>query len=382
MRRPGFRRSIFKYCYLGGHSLITRVILLTLLVVIGGNSDCFCAPELNVPHKPPLPDGSGLSWIQLDGGEWLGGKIISINDELKFKSKNLGVLQLELEKIDRIYTTRELSEINVDQVQLEDFRIVKDGLVRIRDRENFAKENLDTLQSLGKDSRYDTKKWRIKGTVGLNLVKGTTDQIDYNLRAHIQRRDEESRFVAEYLAFIAKEDNVLTEGNRRFSSHYDRFYGESYFFRPIVGSYFTDKFQNIDYRLTLGTGIGYSIIDNHDTEWGVVLGLSYQINQFESVQAGEQTREESPAVNLATDFETTLTSNIDFNLKYNFSLLSSAAGSFQHHLASVLSINISKYLNFDTSFYWDRTQEPVLDENGVSPDQDDFRLVFGVGTRY
>lgn len=362
--------------------MVTRIILLTLLVVIVAHSDCFSSPESDVPHKPPQPDDSGLTWIQLDGGEWLGGEIISINDEVTFESKNLGILQLELEKIDRIHTTRELSEFNVDPAQLGDFRIVKDGLVRIRDRENFGKENLDTLQSLDKDSRYDNKKWRIKGTVGLNLVKGTTDQIDYNLSARIQRRDEESRFVAKYLAFIAKEDNILTEGNRRFSSHYDRFFGKSYFFRPIVGSYFTDKFQNIDYRLSLGSGIGYSLLDNHDTEWGVVLGLSYQINQFESVQAGESASEGSPAINLASDFETALTRNIDFNLKYNFSLLSSASGSFQHHLASVLSINISKYLNFDTSFYWDRTQEPVLDEDGVSPDQDDFRLVFGVGARY
>jgi len=359
--------------------LVARVFF-AIFIVIAACSGAFSSPEQDV--RPPQLGDSDMSWVKLDGGEWVGGEIISMDDVLTFKSKNLGILQLEWEKVDRIYTKKELSAIKANQTQLEDFRIVKGGLVRIRDKENFTENKRDALQSLKKDNRHNARKWKVRGTIGLNVVKGTTDQIDYNLMARIQRRDKESRFVADYLAFIAKEDDILTEGNRRFSTHYDLFSGKNYFFRPIEASYFSDKFQNIDYRLALGTGLGYSILDNHDSEWGVVLGVSYQVNQFESVQAGEPTSDESPAVNFATDFETILTDNIDFKLKYNFNFLSSAAGSFQHHLASVLSINITKYLNFDTSFYWDRVEDPVLYEDGESPDQDDFRLVFGIGARY
>lgn len=356
--------------------MFVRIILFVFIIIIQSRTECYSVQKIDVLDRPPHIDGSGLSWVKLDGGEWLGGEIISIADGLKFRSKNLGILQLELEKVDCIYSTGDLSFLNLDKAQLAGFRIFKNGLVRISDT-----ANPDTNQ-LQYRSRDYSKKWGVKGGVGLNFVKGASEQIDYNLKVRIRRLDEESRFIAQYLAFIAKEDNILTEGNRRFTSHYDHIYSENIYFRLIDGSYFTDRFQNIDYRLSLGSGIGYSLIDTSEAEWGIVLGLSYQINEFDSVQAGEPTREETPAVTITTDFDKALTSNIDLSLKYNFSLLSSGAGSFQQQLASVLAINVSKYLSFNTSFYWDRTEAPTLDEDGVAPDKDDFRLVFGIGGQY
>jgi hypothetical protein len=94
--------------------LVTRVSFITYFLILAAYSDGFSSPELDVPHRPPHPDASGLSWVKLNGGEWIGGEIISMNDGLEFRSKNLGILQLEWEIVDRIYTTRKLSPFNTD----------------------------------------------------------------------------------------------------------------------------------------------------------------------------------------------------------------------------------------------------------------------------
>ena len=79
-----------------------------------------------------------------------------------------------------------------------------------------------------------------------------------------------------------------------FVGFYDTLLGKDYFFRPVIAKYFRDTFQNIDYRLTLGPGIGYILADSNEIEWDMVVGLAYQTTHFDNVEAGEDSRSSSP----------------------------------------------------------------------------------------
>ena len=44
-----------------------------------------------------------------------------------------------------------------------------------------------------------------------------------------------------------------------------------------------------------------------------------------------------------------------------------------------LEIEITKIIDLDVSLVWDRVQEPQSDAESIVPEQDDYRLVLGIG---
>jgi hypothetical protein len=44
-----------------------------------------------------------------------------------------------------------------------------------------------------------------------------------------------------------------------------------------------------------------------------------------------------------------------------------------------LEFELTRLLDFDITLVWDRIQDPRPDSDGVVPEQNDFRLTFGLG---
>jgi long-subunit fatty acid transport protein len=147
----------------------------------------------------------------------------------------------------------------------------------------------------------------------------------------------------------------------------------------MFAEYFKDRFSNIDNRITLGTGIGYNIIDTAKTEWDISPGLAYQYTQDVSVEAGEDIETSTPALVIGTIFETELTQKIDFNASYRFNIVNRDSGTYTHHVLAALEIELTERLDLDLSFIWDRIQDPKTAADGSVPEQDDFYFFFGLG---
>lgn len=49
------------------------------------------------------------------------------------------------------------------------------------------------------------------------------------------------------------------------------------------------------------------------------------------------------------------------------------------HWLNSFEFELTRLLDFDVSFIWDRVQYPVADEDGLVPENDDLRLIFGIG---
>jgi len=152
--------------------------------------------------------------------------------------------------------------------------------------------------------------------------------------------------------------------------------------RPVFAEYFRDPISNIQRRVTLGTGIGYHIIDTSKTKWDATAGPAYQNTVFISVEAGEEPNESTPAFVFATAFDTELTKRLDFIAKYNFQLVNQESGSYIHHFMTTLETELTKWLDFDISFVWDRTQDPTPRADGTIPEQNDFQLIFSLGVDF
>ena len=83
-----------------------------------------------------------------------------------------------------------------------------------------------------------------------------------------------------------------------------------------------------------------------------------------------------------TIFDTELTKTIDFIFNYAFQILNKASGTYTHHSITTLETELTEWLDFDTSFIWDRIQNPRPDDDGTVPEKDDFYLIFSLGIEF
>ena len=102
----------------------------------------------------------------------------------------------------------------------------------------------------------------------------------------------------------------------------------------------------------------------------------------ESVEADQPTSSRSPALSVGTNFDRELTSWMDYLFTFTATFVDEESGSYQHHLLTTLSTDITGNFDIDISFVWDRTQNPPPLADGSIPEQDDFRLLVGVGYEF
>jgi hypothetical protein len=136
---------------------------------------------------------------------------------------------------------------------------------------------------------------------------------------------------------------------------------------------------NIANRWTIGMGAGYEVIDTSKITWDVNGGLAYQTTTFDSVEEGEDTTANTPALVLGTSYDHELTKWMDYLFSYSLMIVNEQSGTYSHHLETGLGFELTRLLDFDITFIWDRIQNPQPDADGLIPKQDDYRLVFFLG---
>ena len=166
------------------------------------------------------------------------------------------------------------------------------------------------------------------------------------------------------------------------NASYDYYKTRYFFYTPLYFEYYRDPFSNIDTKLTLATGLGYTVIDDGVTELSFSGGPAFVKTKFISVAAGENNVESSPGLWLKTNYDTELTKTIDFIAKYNIQFSNRETGGYTHHIILTLDSEITGSLDFDTSFIWDRVTHPTEAADGTTPLPDDYRITFGISYTY
>jgi hypothetical protein len=126
-------------------------------------------------------------------------------------------------------------------------------------------------------------------------------------------------------------------------------------------------------------GVGYTLIDTSKIDWEVTGAASYQTTQFDDVVEGEDNSADTPALVFGTIYDHELTQDIDFVFDYSFFIVNQESGTYTHHLLTGVEFELTSLFDFDITFVWDRIQDPRENSDGTFPEQDDFRLTFGLG---
>ena len=346
----------------------------------GNVSETQNTPSGSPSWVPPSALPKSFDWIQLTSGEWLKGNLkVLYNKKLEFDSDELDLLELDWEDVKQVRGHRLHSVRFEGPMTVVGILTVIDDKVFITTEEKVLEFDRSRLISIAHGAPEEIGYWSAKISFALDIIEGNTDQINYSTSAYAKRRTSASRFFVDYLGIFNEVEGIETANSQRINSYYDIFKTKRVFWRPVFGEYFRDPFTNIDYRVTVGGGIGFHIIDTYKTEWYISPGIAYQYTQNVSAQAGQDTSNSTPALVVSTEYDTELTKKIDFNVSYKFNIVNQESGRYTHNVRTGLEIELTRRLDLDLSFVWDRIQDPKPEDDGRVPNQDDFYYFFGLG---
>jgi putative salt-induced outer membrane protein YdiY len=364
--------------------LLVVALLIDANVSAEGSQPVFSNTQSKQAWTPPPPPPDKFDWIQLTSGEWLKGEFKTLYDkQVEFDSDKLGLLQLDWADIKQV-RGHAVHAVNIEGRKddvVGNFRMT-DGRVHIVEGESLREFNRTDIVSVAHGKPTERNYWTAKFSMGMNISDGNTKRRDLNLGLNLKRRTANSRFLTDYLGYYSETEDIETDNNHRLSSSFDIFKSKRFFWRPILGEYFSDPFQNISYRLTAGTGAGYSLIDTLKTEWGISAGPGFRYTKFVNVEAGESDSESTPALWASTDYERELNSKMDLILNYNTVIGNQDSGGYTHHALATLETELLSWLDFDLSFIWDHIQNPTSDDDGNTPKNNDYRFIIGLGVDY
>ena len=338
--------------------------------------------------KAWLPSAEEYDWIQLTSNEWLKGKINGMyKDSLEFDSDKLDLLEIDWGDVKVLRSSR-VSDVNIEGIGATSGMLeVMEGRIRISNDYEDKTYDRSSLISFAPAGKKERDLWSVKATLSFDAKKGNTDQLDYTGKLNMKRRSSTTRFLLDYIGNISKTNSgdgnlVETINNHRLNASYDYYKTRYFFYTPAYVEYYRDPFSNIDSKITLATGLGYTLIDDGDTELSLSGGPAYVKTKYISVAAGEDNDESSPGLWFKTNYDTELTKTIDFIAKYNMQYSNKETGGYTHHIILTINSEITGALDFDTSFIWDRTAHPTQAADGTTPFPDDYRITLGISYTY
>lgn len=355
--------------------ITTRVILTTNSVT--GERTNSALPDLNW-----VPPADRFDWIQLKSGEWLKGRIKAVQDrELEFESEELNDLTFDWKDIRQLRSPRTLDVLSVTGEKASGPVTATPEQVTVGGETPRVFPRTD-VQSLTPGGSREWNYWSGKLSIGLTLRGGNTEQVEYNAQAHLQRRTPATRLSLDYIGNVSSVDGVESANNSRVNTEFDLWLSRRFYLLLPFAEYYNDPFQNLAHRVTVGTGVGYDIIDRPQVEWNITAGPAYQQAWFESSQPGEPEEKGTAAFVFGSRFDWDITRRIEWILEYRGQYTSREVGETTHHSVSTLSLELTKRFDLDVSLIWDRISNPKIGSDGVEPKQDDFRLIVGLGADF
>ena len=328
--------------------------------------------------SPPIEGIQTRDWIKLNSGEWVAGEIIVLyQDTLEFDSDKLNTLFLDWDDIAEIHGASLL------QLRLKDDAIML-GKLLMEDNEirmdyistGYMKDDvLGIMAGVDKEENY----WTAKVSFGTNIVTGNSNQLDFDTSIHLKRRTIDNRLTINYLDSFSRVNDDTTIDTSRLTLSWDHFITRNIFWQPVVFEAFSDPLLNIERRVTIGMGIGYSLFDTGKFSWDVSGGPAYEQIHYGTVEEGKNTQESSGSLVFGTTIGYEFNQKIDLVYQYSGSLQQEELGSYKHHMRFGIEIELSDRLDLDISTQWDRVGTPQPDAEGNTPKSDDWRFIIGIG---
>jgi hypothetical protein len=329
------------------------------------------------------PTPKKYDWVQTKSGEWFKGSIKGLyDDELEFDSKEIGEYTFDFDDV------KSIKSFNIISVNIENVAEFT-GVVRFKDDEitiiqgdkKFTFPRAQVI-SLAPDGELERHNWSGKISLSFDGRSGNKKQFDYVAKANVKRRTSTNRLLLDYLGRISERDGVRTSDDHRINQSYSTYITRYFFLTPIFSEYYQDSFQNIANQITVGSGLGYTILDDKIFEWDISAGPALLYTEFENVTDNESRYVTSPSLEVNNYFKYNLTTITDIKYSYKFSFTDQRSGRYKHHMILTFENELTSWLDIDVSGVWDYIHNPEEKSDGTIPLKNDFQLLLGLGVDF
>ena len=213
---------------------------------------------------PPLAQqGDNRTWIKLTSGEWLRGDL----EVYRQKMLQFDSIRASNRSIKEKYIVELYSPTAVDVV-FDDGTILVGPMHLTRDT--------ITVQTIEGESKSHTRKctpsprmvtparWSGHINLGFATRQGNTNSVDFTSDILVRWRSPHYRFVTTYIGAISETEEIETANNHRANAEFSYFFNRFWYYTPIIGTVFNDRFQNIRLQALVATGLGYIPIFEDD----------------------------------------------------------------------------------------------------------------------
>lgn len=341
----------------------------------------------SVPDRwaPPVRNDKLRDWLRLTSGEWMRGALDRVSDgTVYFDSKELDDVEIDWVDVTELrsshmHTYRLQEAGSEEKVILTGTAGMVAGVLRIDDGTKVSEFHRAALVSMIAGGLKESDFWSFELSLGFTARSGNSDQSDLTSHSKIQRETALTRGLVEYRGSISTLSGVTTADNHRVTAQFDYYLTRRLFLTIPNVELFRDPFQNTALRTTAGLGLGYDLIKRGPVTWNVGGGVSFQGTQFDTALAGEPKESKDAALSLSTSTEFELTSRIDWDTSYQIQLVATDFDRTNHHMTSVISIEVWGPLDLDVTAVWDWIMKPARASDGVRPASNDLRLTIGLG---
>ncbi len=349
--------------------------------MLDGSFDELDKKEKTWEELSPTP--KNYDWIQTKSGEWFKGYIKAMFDKkLEFDSDEINMHSFKFKNIKQI-KSYQIIGVNIDKVAIFEgiVRMKDDKITIIQGNNKFEFPKADVV-SFAHSGNSEKDFWYAKVSISFDWRKGNSNQADYSAQGKFKRRTAKTSLVLDYIGRYTSVSDIDTVSNHRFNEKFDIYLDKDFYWTPIFGELYKDKFKNINFQLTGGMGIGYMLINTDAREWDITVGPAIIFTDYLSVGENEKSKISSFSAELSTQYKDEVTKNIDFTYTYRFTFSDHISGLYKHHMLVKLENELTSWLDLDITSVWDYVYNPRVDANGNIPLQDDFQILIGLGIEY
>ena len=202
--------------------------------------------------------------VTFKSGSYLTGKAGKVEGgDLNFVSDDLGEMKIAVDKIATLESGTDHLVVYTDKTEETKVLTVKDGEF-IADGKALDMERVKAIDPA-------PEQWHGAVNAGWQSARGNTYKNSGSVLAEASRRWEKDRVTAKFGYYFtetgtSKKDRETSERRWEVEAQNDYFVTGESFYIYGNGRYEQDEIAGLDYRLTLGAGVGYQWLDKFESE--------------------------------------------------------------------------------------------------------------------
>ena len=122
--------------------------------------------------------------------------------------------------------------------------------------------------------------WKQSLSLGMNVARGNTENTQFNTRYDAKKKYKKNGYAFRAAANFGEDKVKKNTNNYLVRAQYNRVISKNHFWL-VNSSYEVDHIADLEYRLQLSPGLGYTILDRENNKLDIEAGLGYQSEKFD-----------------------------------------------------------------------------------------------------